>query len=843
MNSFLSPICDSLNSKRDNVGAHTEILLQYLDGFDTDIASLSNLSHDPQLPVLLQHVFQALLRSPFPSPSESEIPPIQLKSLNFLTFLCLNHPDLLSTVASLAPLDELVVSFFSEILKAQDDDKKNEDENNYESKKAPSPSEELQISHLLPTFQFLVAISCSSAISISSTESLNYLLTILVSTISSIQQLSVFSISIIANFSRNSAAFQSYVKSIPIFSAIKKELASFLSSNDHSLVVASLAAVSVLFSRGIDKETAMRVSLASIFSPCENYPFITTISATIVLQYSDEIDVSQKDCESLLKAAMNSQGMRSYVIYKLLIEMNGNGHKRLLTILQKNSNFFNSLIQSILDCDFGFVTIAGANLLLVLFEMNSISSETDISEPFSKAMKIILSGKVEDIDKLDSLLLIVRLLISMRESMTQIIQVLQENEDLIFIAFQRQIELNNSFISIHFFLFIFAASHFFKHWLSKLRELVIDSQFSALLVHVLETSLNRRTINDALEVIQIVLGGISPKHLKLDQNLSFTLASGFFLLNRQKKQDEQKNEQQYVQLQRSFTDHLENCNAEKVCYDKTILSLKKDLEQYRSHTLVVDQKVNELSSQNELLKQKLQKKKEKLAKVLQELKANEAKITDLSLLVSQHENEMNNSTQQSDKLRTKIQKYKQIEVSKEETEKTNEQLRLKIKELEVQSDATAKELQNLMSVAAKEKSSRKELEKLLNEAQSRINQLNSSIEYEKQGHDKSERKSEKLELIINQKTENESKLTTSVSRMNNEIENLKHKIENLEQENHILKTICDKRCKKIGELRRERKELASLAQLIHKITDGKLENVESIVGMMNAEQQIVVDDE
>lgn len=844
MNSFLSPICDSLNNKHDNISAHTEILLQYLDGFDTDIGSLSNLSHDPQLPILLQHVFQALLRTPFPSPSQSEIPAIQLKSLSFLTFICLNHPDLLSTVASLAPLDELIISFFSELLKYQDYDKKNENENNMVDnnvKKASMP-EELQLSHLLPTFQFLVAISCSSAISISSTESLNCLLTVLVSVLSSVQQLSVFSISIIANFSRNSTAFQSYIKSIPTFSAIKKELASFLSSSDHSLVVASLAAVSILFSRGIDKETAMRVSLASIFSPSENYPFITTISATVILQYSDEIDIAQKDYEQLLKAAMNSQGMRSYVIYKLLIEINGSGHKRLLAILQKNSNFFNMLIQSILDCEFGFVTIAGANLLLVLFEMNPISSEIDISEPFTKAMKIILSGKVDDVDKLDSLLLIVRLLISMRESMTQIIQVLQENEDSIFIAFQRQIELNNSFISIHFFLFIFAASHFFKHWLSKLRELVIDSQFSALLVHVLETSLNRRTINDALEVTQIVLGGISPKHLKLDQNLSFTLASGFFLLNRQKKQDEQKSEQQFVQLQRNFTDHLEICNAEKVSYDKTILSLKKDLEQYRAHALVTEQKVSELSSKNDLLNQKLLKKKEKLANVLKELKLNESKVNDLSILVSQHESNMNNSTQQSEKLRVKIQKLKQIEVSKEEAEKTNEQLRQKIKELEVQNDGTAKELENMINVATKERNSRKELDKLLSEAQSRINQLNSSIEYEKQGHDKSERRNEKLELIINQKTESETQLTTSISRMNNEIDNLKQKIETLEQENHILKSICDKRCKKIGELRRERKELATLAQLIHKITDGKLENVENIISM-NIEQETIIDDQ
>ena len=163
MNSYLSPICESLDNKRDDIDAHTEILLQYLDGFDTDLSALSNLAHDPEFPLLLQHVFQSLLRTPFPSPSESEIPAVQQKSLNFLTFLCLNHPDLLSTIASLAPLDELIISFFIESLKVNNDIKEKDDINSRKTTSLEDP----QLSHLFPIFQFLAAISCSSTISLS----------------------------------------------------------------------------------------------------------------------------------------------------------------------------------------------------------------------------------------------------------------------------------------------------------------------------------------------------------------------------------------------------------------------------------------------------------------------------------------------------------------------------------------------------------------------------------------------------------------------------------------------------------------------------------------------------
>ncbi|OHS99788.1 hypothetical protein TRFO_33709 [Tritrichomonas foetus] len=813
MASPLFPLCDALNHNRENTKAQHDILLQYLEGADTDMIALSILAHDPQLPQLLQYIFDALLRTSFPLPSESAIPPIQQKALHFLTVISLNHPDLLSTVASLAPLDNLIPVFFNRNLK---DDK------------IVDP----QLSHLLPQIQFLTAISCSSAINISSTESLHCLFSVLFSAIS-IKQLSVWAVSSIACFARNSTTSLSFLRSLPNFSAIKREIASLLSSNDHSLVVSALSAISVLFSRGIDKETAMRVSVAAVCAPPE-YQVLTTIASSVILQLSDEISLTQKDIENLFRAAMSSRGMRSYVIYKLLIEIGGNGHKNALELLQ-NKIFFNTLLQSILESEDGFVTVAGAHLLLVLFETDSISTEIDISDSFEKAMHSIISEKVEDIDKLEAYLLIVRLLISIRESMTQIVRYLQDKEDLIFVSFQRHIESNNSFVVIHFFLFIFAASHFFKHWLNKLREIVIDSQFSALLVHVLQNSLNRRTLDDALEVLQIIIGGITPKRLRLDPSLSYTVASGFFLLNRQRKQESLILEQKYQQLQQKYMDQIDEFSVEKECRERELMALKEAADLSMSQSSMNEQKITDLSAQNEAMMKKLQAKKAKLMKTIEELKLSESKLNDLSLLVNQHEMVANTSTMKSKKLKTKIQNMKQIEVEKQETLKTNEQLRQRVKEMQLQNEGSVKELENMINVATKERNSRKETEKLLSEAQDRINQLSSAIELEKQKNEENEKQTQRFELIIKKKGENEIQLTESIAKLNSEIELLKQKMESLEADNQRLKSLNDKQCKRIVELRKDRKELAALAQLIHKITDGKLENVESIVGMIDNE--------
>ena len=813
MASPLSPLCDALEKSQSDIQARDQMLLQYVEGAETDLGTLCSISHDSHFTILLQFIFETIMQSNFPAPSEGPIPDIQIKCLQYLTELCFNHPDLLSIIASIAPLNELIPTFFYR---------------NFQDDKIVDP----QISHLLPVIQFLTAVSCSSAINISSTEAFHYLFCALFSSIS-VQQLSVWCVAAISNFTRNSTAALSYLKALPNFSLIKRELASLLSSNDHCLVAVVLSAVSTLFSRGIDKETAMQVSVAAVVTPPE-YQVITTISASVILQLSDDINLSLKDTESLFKAAMGARGMRAYVIYKLLIEMGGNCHQNARELFQDRS-FFLSFLQSILDSEDGFVTIAGANLLLVVFESNSIPLEFDIAQPFSRALQTILSVKFDDIDKLEALLLVVRLIISSRELMTQIVKILQDNEEAIFVSFQRHIESNNSFVSIQFFLFIFSGSHFFQHWLTKLREIVIDSQFSALLVHILQTSQNRRTIDDSLEVLQIIISGIVPENFHIDPTMSYSIASGFYLMNRQRKNEIIANEQKYQILQKKFIDQTEEYAVERELREKEILALKESMDNSMSQSIISEQRMSELSTMNDELLKKLEKKKDKLVKIIEEKKLSEDKLNELTLLANQNEMKASTNSKKTKKLKDKILLLKQVEVAKQEAEKSNDQLNQKIREMQIQIEESDKEIENMTNMIDDEKNSRKNVEKLLNEAQERINQLTISFENEKKCHDDSKKLIQQRDNTILEKNNTEIQLVDSISKLNAEIKSLRKKVQLLETENQTLSKANEKQFKRITDLRKERKELAALAQLIHKITDGNFENMDSIIGMMNSE--------
>ena len=154
MYSALGPLCEALGANASDASAHRDIMLQYLNGLELDLGVAAGMANDEMFGELLHHVIVTLLRTPFPA--DSPVSVVQMKCLNFLTFMCANHPDLLSTIAAATPLDYLVPVFF---------------ERNVEGDKIVH----VFLGNLLPTLQFLAALSCSSSINISSTSAMQLL--------------------------------------------------------------------------------------------------------------------------------------------------------------------------------------------------------------------------------------------------------------------------------------------------------------------------------------------------------------------------------------------------------------------------------------------------------------------------------------------------------------------------------------------------------------------------------------------------------------------------------------------------------------------------------------------
>lgn len=811
--SNLGPLVESLVANKVDVTVSHQILLQFLNGVETNLSEFSSYSKDTHFPTFLQFIFDLLVRSTFPTPSESPIPDIHVKSLNLLSTMAINHPDLLSIIASLAPLDQLAVSFFQK---------------NISEDRLIDP----QPSHFFPMFQFLAAVSMSSSISITSTPSMHILFSALISAIGS-AQLAPWAIASIAGFARNCTAANSFLRALPNFSMLRREIAALLSSNNHSIVIASLSALSALFPRSsIDVDTAMKVSLAAVVNPPQ-LSVATTLAAAVVLQYSDEIALSTPDIESILKAAMKTRGMRAFVIYKLLIEMD-QAH-RVIPDLLINPSFYNNFLSSLLSCEDGFVTVAGSHLLTIVFDSNPPAVENDILEPFSKALRFVISDKFEDLDRTEAMLIIMRLLVRVRESMTQIIRLLQENEENVFIGFQRHIESNHAFVAVNFFLFIHSASHFFKHWFTKLRELVIDSQFSALLVHVLSTAQNRRVINDAIIVTHLIMNGINSKMPNLDAPLTDTISSGFFIVNHQLKQEKLQLETRLQQIDSINYLQMQEMEVSRDLIDRESIALREENEKLKQQCSSDQSQIQSLTKENESLQKRMKSKKIKLNAAIEELRNTESQNHIYNSQLSTIEQEKNASSEYNQKLKEKVRALKQLQDDYNKNLQRNAQLETQAKNDKLKIKELTEERDKLIDTINLERAKRKEIDELLTAAQDRINEQSTQLDNEKLSHLETGKQVQRFEGLLKKKSEREKELSDMIDALKDENDKMKNENLQLKQQNDDYRATTTSQKLLIAELKKDRKDLIAMTQLIHRLTDGKFENMESIVGMINKE--------
>jgi FtsZ-binding cell division protein ZapB len=487
-------------------------------------------------------------------------------------------------------------------------------------------------------------------------------------------------------------------------------------------------------------------------------------------------------------------------------------------------------VGGILSSEDGFVTVAGTHLLTTLFENATIPAEIEIGEPFAKALNIVMDRKDEDLDRIDAMLLIMRFLVEPRESMTQIVRILWDQDDGIFLSFQRHIEGNHAFASLHFFRFIFGAARFFKHWTNKLREIVVESQFPALVVNVIESAQNRKTIEDALIVAHIVMTGIRQTSGDVDESPFSTLASGFAIVNREKHEETISKELQTKTIQNDYLSRIQELEVERDLNAHELGRLRGLSEQSSSEIEFSKHKIEGLESEKEILKRKLKAKTLKLRAATEALRNSETELMTLSLQLTQQEQEANMSTQKSAKLKTRVQSLKQSDAERQTLQNSCDLLEQKVKELETHVFDAQEELRSAAEIIKKERAKRKEIEKLLNVSQDRINEIAAKCNQERLQKEEAERQNERFESLVRKKNETETRATETIAILQKEIDQLRKEKENADHEMNEIRTSMEKLTVRLAELRKERRDLTALAQLIHRITDGTTVDMETLIG-------------
>jgi hypothetical protein len=482
----------------------------------------------------------------------------------------------------------------------------------------------------------------------------------------------------------------------------------------------------------------------------------------------------------------------------------------------------------------GFVAVSGAHVMATFFDSEAILPEIGISETFVKALKLAVSRlPEEDLERIEAALLLIRFFIHKWKSVPQIVPAIKDNEELLFLSFQRHIEHNHSYVCLNFFLFIHALSGFFKHWIPRLRGLVLDSQFSALIAHILGSSGNRSAIQDCMTALRIMTEGIAAKNIDIDSVLTDVLISGFYAVNRERLEENDKRTQRIKSIQNDCFSRILEMNVERELCRKETLALREHSDQSNAKNSSDELRIQDLESENEILRQCLNEKKELCARLSSELKSATHEKEELSFQLSHRDEVSGIYTEKSARMKAKLAALKRSENEQEQLHKSfttvNDRLAKTTRLLEEKTE----ELDRVMEMAKAERAKRKEVQQLLSVSQDRVNKL--AEQWNTQGIrcEFMEKERKGFKRALRNRVQEEAETAETIVKMNRELELIVGEKEGLERENQRLCRSLAEMKEKVDRLVKDKKELLALTKLVYRVTDGSSENVDSLLADVN----------
>lgn len=789
-------VVQSLLTNKSNYQEYDAIIEQFLSSIQIDSILIANLVLDTSFPSFVQCLMFSVTRTPIPMQSEGKTPKRVLSILQFLTQVAYLSPDISRIISSNICSDAILSNFFKRSI----DDFK---------------GRKVDPTRYLPFLKFITILACESDMLIASTESVGYLYTVVFDLLQS-PDVSKWAISCLVALVKNSPIVSSYIRSCPNYGKLRTILASLLSNDDPGVVISALGLLVLLFPSSITPDTTVKASVNSI-SALTDFPPSIYIISWIILELNESTPLTAENIWTLLQVAMRGD-TRAFVIYNLLIDLSSQ-HLMIIDVMQSMNCLF-AIMNSILDVEDGFVAIAGCSFLYTIFQdSNEFVFSEDVVEPFTKALKLVLAmRKFAQSDRREAAVLLLRFMVRARESITYVIAILQENEQSIFLDFQRQIELNNAFLSVVYFLFLYESSHFLPHWRSKMIALILDSQFPALLVHVITNSKNRRAIQDALKVMQILADGMK-NDVKVEYSPMFdSIVSGYLLLNQKRYEDNRKERSTFVKTQDELYSKITELEVEHDCIEKEMSSMKESLDQ--SSQIIQEEQIQRKNCDEEIekLKKSLTISKSKNKKLNDQIKEMDSMNATLNNQVESMKKASTTSCNRETDVRTKASYIAKLEAQIKTLQENNTHLQTQLGQLRANADKERKQTESIkqkMSKMKKQKQSRlmqaqnlttnlQELDQENNDLKQLLAQREKELKTQVQQNQIHERNEEDLNLQIDN-------LKIEMSRVQKNRDEIVAKAEMKIQNVDKLQT-------RIDQLEEQNREYQMLVKLIHKTT-------------------------
>ncbi|KAK8866655.1 hypothetical protein M9Y10_009621 [Tritrichomonas musculus] len=800
----LGPLCKAFEDQKQNIQVFDSVLTQFIRSTQPDPKTLSELAIDPFLTRFIQISFIVVTRDQLPSPTEGVVPPIIIQTLQFLSMLAFNHPDLQSIVASNAPLDELPNIFFGKTFK---------------NDKIVDP----QSSHLLTPLRFLYSISASHSLRISSTSALHILFSSLFS-LFDVEALSAYATAIVSGFVHNCPSASSYVKSLPNFPALKTELVSLLAANDHNIVIASMSCLSALFQAGSDAPTLAQLAYHGITKP-PSIPFSAALCCWTILDLIQQCSLMPNHVAQIVTSILDSDGMRSFHLLSLLNEFHRIGINCLNTLLQKQ--LIIPLISFLIKTPYDYVSVVGTQYIQTLFEgenNENVPLGPDLGSVFTAALQIVIIGETScsTLLKVESMLLLLRIMLRCEESRSKLLKILTTNQNNILVGFQRHIEANHSFVALNYFLFIYSIICFQKQWSSQLLHIIVESQFCALLVHVLTHSSSRTILKDAVYAVFIISNGLNSTSSKPQGSpLIDPLVSGFLVMNKENIKEKQTTIDKYETI---------NCNMIRN-YQKVQIEKDEKMKEVQNLSLIKTQSDKLIKTQEDNLHQanldiqQLQNDLRNKTKKYKLLKANYLQATQdiaqMKVEIQHRDEKINELEKNIEILKTKLHAFKDIESKYNDESSKRNNLITQTDQLRIDLENARKDIELWTSTANNEKKGRSLAEEKLLKASTQLSDVTIKLHEQEIVASECEKQSQRFEALLKKKTDRLTAAEDSNRQLREQVDEFQQQFAEcakvIKQQKKSIKQLT----LKVTELENSNRDHTTLYEFIHKITENK----------------------
>ena len=823
MKSRLSPVCNAILENKSNPITANSIISQYVTSNNINYQTTVDLLYDDKFSSFLEILMTTLTSNPIPKPESGPIPNIVPDILIYLNKLMVINPVICDRISTETNLDLLIPQFFSQNIE------KNEiaDQN---------------ASYIFQPLKFIALVASSKSVMLTTTNAANLLIIVIFSLLTN-AQLAAWAAAIIAGLLRNSPTFNSILKVHPMFKCVKDKLTALLPSSDPCVVVSALSATVPLFALGDDSNTAIKAAFKYIIEDSV-FPLTTKLCCWVIGDLVNNVMLNEDSFNGLLQIPLHSSGVRAYCVICLLIDLIDMKYK--FGSLSYNTEFFEQMIVY----PENYVASIGCQYLNSVYE-NYPEYIVGIDEDGSLLKQVLMRyleySTFSDPERIEAFLVQIRLLIINNQIPQQIISSLVEREEALFMDFMRHIENGDSFISVSFFNFLLICSKSIEGWGNRIKRILVDSQFPALLVHVLTNSKNRRAITDALRALQYFMNNcqisqnanVEENGYCLKDSYFFSNAVSGFLLMNQKNESDIK--QLHMQTQQQINEYklamyqVNNDNAE---LHSEIERLKKSLEeeklynsQSNSSMIKLKDQLNERDQHFNKLKNKYQELKSKRDDDMKQIHDMEEKVR-----IVQADNA---------DLKKQCKKLEKVKIDFQRATAENGRLNENIKDLEAKiaysQNLYAKSQSLIETLRAEIRIKEEEITKLQQRCQ-KSQELNQTFQ----------QASESNRQEIQQLNETITKLTTEISKEKNKLGDMAKTISDIQEENLRLKSSLSNEAvirekysqkkklylQKIKEIEREKRRWESIAKFNHHVCNVKKAAVQDVFGEVNPDTLI-----